>query len=429
MTTRKRLAVNGELLEEKGGWKKIHIYGEPYDRGYAHGVLLYKELKKAKEVLKTIAREYCDMNLTDYIKKSNDIIYPIVKSKYPEFFRELEGISAGARRKGVSFSVERLIAWNACMSLYNVDTPQRCSAFIATGSTTKTGEIVMSHNTHCDYFIGHHFNIILKITPSSGAEFTIQTAAGYIASSTDWFMCANGIIGCETTIGDFKKEPRFGKSGGTPYFCRIRQAMQYANTLDEYCSTMIENNAGDYACAWLFGDTKTNEILVLELGLDVHKITRTSDGAYYSANSVFDLKLRNLETDDIDHDNVEESSGARNVRLDYLLNDKYYGKLDTTIAKQIISDHYDVMLHKENMSSRTVCAHFEDDESCDYAPYGCTDAKVTDANMAKTMSFDGRYGSGCGRVFKVSQFIKAHPEYKKLAPVMRDIKQYDWVRL
>jgi hypothetical protein len=429
MTTRKRLAVNGELLEEKGGWKKIHIYGEPYDRGYAHGVLLYKELKKAKEVLKTIAREYCDMNLTDYLKKSNDAIYPIVKSKYPEFFRELEGISAGARRKGVSFSVERLIAWNACMSLYNVDTPQRCSAFIATGSATKTGEIVMAHNTHCDYFIGHHFNIILKITPSSGVEFTMQAAAGYIASSTDWFMCANGIIGCETTIGDFKKEPRFSKSGGAPYFCRIRQAMQYANTLDEYCSTMIENNAGDYACSWLFGDTKTNEILILELGLDVHKINRTSDGVYYSANSVFDLKLRNLETDDNDHDNVEESSGARNVRLDYLLNDKYYGKLDTKISKQIISDHYDVMFHKDNMSSRTVCAHFEDDESCDCAPYGCMDAKVTDANMAKTMSFDGRYGSGCGRVFKVSQFIKANPEYKKWASVMRDIKKFEWVRL
>jgi hypothetical protein len=420
MTTRKRLAISGELLEEKGGWKKIHIYGEPYDRGYAHGVLLYKELKRAKEVLKTIAREYCDMNLTDYLKKSNDTIYPIVKSKYPEFFRELEGISAGARRKGVSFSVERLIAWNACMSLYNVDTPQRCSAFIATGSATKTGEIVMAHNTHCDYFLGHHFNIILKITPSSGVEFTMQAAAGYIASSTDWFICANGIVGCETTIG---------KSGGTPYFCRIRQAMQYANTLDEYCSTMIENNAGDYACSWLFGDTKTNEILILELGLDIHKINRTSDGAYYSANSVFDLKLRNLETDDNDHDNVEESSGARNVRLDYLLNDKYYGKLDTKIAKQIISDHYDVMFHKENMSSRTVCEHCEDDESCDYAPYGCMDAKVTDANMAKTMSFDGRYGSGCGRVFKVSQFIKAHPEYKKWAPVMRDITKYDWTRL
>jgi hypothetical protein len=141
------------------------------------------------------------------------------------------------------------------------------------------------------------------------------------------------------------------------------------------------------------------------------------------------LKLRNLETDDNDHDNVEESSGARNVRLDYLLNDKYYGKLDTKIAKQIISDHYDVMFHKENMSSRTVCEHCEDDESCDYAPYGCMDAKVTDANMAKTMSFDGRYGSGCGRVFKVSQFIKAHPEYKKWAPVMRDITKYDWTRL
>ena len=426
MTTRKRLVINGELLEETAGWKKIHIYGEPYERGYAHGVLLYKELKKAKEVLKVVAREYCDMTLTEYMKKSNNTIYPIVKSKYPEFFRELEGISAGARRKGVSFTVEHLIAWNSCLSLHKVDKQlQRCSAFIATGSATKTGEIVMAHNTHCEYFMGHHLNIIMKITPSSGIEFTMQTAAGYIASSTDWFLCSNGIIGCETTIGKFNKEPRFG----VPYFCRIRQAIQYASSLDEYCSTMIENNAGDYACSWLFGDTRTNEILMLELGLDINKISRTSDGLYYGANSAFDLKLRVLETNDSTHDNVESMSGARNIRLDYLLNDKYYGKLDTKIAKQIMCDHYDVMLHKENPSSRTICRHCELDETCDYNPKGCTDAKVTDSSMARTMDFHGRFGSGCGRVFKVSPFIKARPEYKKWGAVMRDIKKHDWVRL
>lgn len=425
MTTRKRLAINGELLEEKGGWKKIHIYGEPYDRGYAHGVLLYKELKRAKEVLKVVAREYCDMNLSEYIHKSNTLIYPIVKLKYPEFFRELEGISAGARRKGVSFSVEYLIAWNSCMSLYRIDKPQqRCSAFIATGVATKSGEIVMAHNTHSEYFMGHHLNIIIEITPSSGIGFTMQTAAGYIASSTDWFICASGIVGCETTIGDFNKEPRFDK--GAPYFCRIRRAMQYANSLDEYCQTMIEDNAGDYACSWLLGDIKTNEIMMLELGMDVHKISRTSDGLYYGANSVFDWKLRSLETNDNSHDNIEETSGSRNVRLDYLLNDKYYGKIDVKIAKRIMGDHYDVMLHKENPGSRTICRHCENDE---FKPKGCTDAKVTDSRLARTMSFDGRYGSGCGRVFKVSQFIKAHPEYKKWESVMQDIKKFDWVRL
>jgi len=427
MTTRKRLAINGELLEEKAGWKKIHIYGEPYERGYAHGVLLHKELKKAKEGLTVIAREYCDMSLVDYIKKSNTTIYPIIKSNYPEFFRELEGISAGARRKGVSFSVEHLIAWNSCLSLYTVDTQQRCSAFIATGDATKTGEIVMAHNTHCEYFMGHHLNIIQIITPSTGIEFTMQTAAGFIASSTDWVMCANGIIGCETTIDSFKKEPRFGT--GAPYFCRIRQAMQYANSLDEYCQIMIDDNAGDYACSWLFGDTRTNEILMLELGLNVHKVSRTDNGIYYGANSAFDSKLRNLETNDNDHNNVENTSGARNVRLNYLLNDKYFGKLDVKIAKRIMACHYDVMLHKENPSSRTVCRHCELDETCDFKPKGCTDAKVTDSSMARTMAFHGRFGSGCGRVFKVSQFVKAHPEYKKWTAVMRDIKKHDWVRL
>ena len=38
--------INGEIILEKEGWKKVHVYGDPYEIGYAHGYLLSKELKR-----------------------------------------------------------------------------------------------------------------------------------------------------------------------------------------------------------------------------------------------------------------------------------------------------------------------------------------------------------------------------------------------
>ena len=429
MSTRKRqspLAINGKLIEETKGWKKIHIYGEPFERGYAHGVLLFKELKRVKDTLKFMVQSSLKLDMPEYMKQCNKTIYPIIKSKYPEFFRELEGISAGAKRKGTIMSVEYLIAWNSILSISeNENKAARCSAFIATGDATKNGDIVMAHNTHCDFLTGQLSNIIMTVTPSTGGEFTMQTLPGYIASATDFFVCVNGIIGCETTIAGFLPKPRFG----APYFCRIRQAMQYANTLDDCCRIMIEDNAGDYANSWLFGDINTNEILMLELGLDTHKISRTTNGVYYGMNSAIDLRLRYLETNDNSHDDLTTSVGARNSRLDYLLNDKYYGKLDIRTAKLVMSDHYDSMLNKNVMSSRNICKHCELDETCEYKPKGCVDAKVTNSNMARTMSFYGRFGSGCGRAFKVAPFIRAHPEHKKWAAVLKDIPKFEWTKL
>jgi hypothetical protein len=362
------------------------------------------------------------MNLSDYVKKCNELILPKLKSEYPEFYAELEGISAGAKRKGTMLSTEHLVAWNSILSIFSTKTENmRCSAFIATGNATKTRDIVMAHNTHSDFFTGQLLNIIIKVTPSQGREFVLQTSPGYIASSSDWFVCANGIIGCETTISKFKKEPNF--KTGAPYFCRIRQVMQYANALDDCMKMMTERNAGDYACSWLFGDTRTGEIMQLELGLDVYSVNRTKDGVYYGANSAFDLKLRQTETNDTDHDNSNSSVGARTIRLNHLLNEEYYGKIDIPIAKRIMSDH------QPNMGSLNICKHCEIDETCHYKPKGCTDAKVTDTSLAKTMSFYGRFGSGCGRVFNVSKYVKAHPEHKKWSAVLKDIKKHGWVRL
>jgi hypothetical protein len=121
------------------------------------------------------------------------------------------------------------------------------------------------------------------------------------------------------------------------------------------------------------------------------------------------------------------SSGARNVRLHFLLYETYYGKINIENAKKIISDHYDVLLGKEIMNSRGICKHMEKD-SDDIFPFGCTDGKVIDSVSAREMSFYGRMGSSCGRPFSVHSFIKEHPRFKSWKEYLHDMKRYPWTK-
>lgn len=424
-------SIHGSIIEEKAGWKSIHIYGDPYERGYAHGYLLANELHQIKESFAFILQTNIKTTIGRFIDACRRKIIPILKRSYPELFDEMRGISAGAKRAGVTASLDLIVALNSYMSLYTnsevIKTKMRCSAFIATGSATESGEIVMAHNTHTDFATGRFCNIVMRITPTKGHEFVMQTHPGLVASSTDWFVCSSGIIGCETTIAYTDFDTDF--VNGHPYFCRIRMVMQYAKSLDECYDVMLNNNAGDYACSWLLGDTSNGEIMLLELGLKEHNMKRTHNGVFHGMNSAMGFKLRSLETTDSSHDDPTTSVGSRNNRLDYLLNDKYKGKLNANNAKTIISDHYDNLTHTDVMCGRSICVHRELDEMTHYRPGGCVDGKVVDSTMARKMRFAGRFGSSCGRVFKVKKYMKAHPEWKKYEPYLVDFPNYKWVTL
>jgi hypothetical protein len=422
------LPIQGEIQEVKSGWKKVYIYGEPYIRGYAHGYLLFEELKRVKIVLPFIIKDQLQITLSEYMKKNKEMIVPIVKTHYFELYEELRGISDGAKMNGVNISVDYLIAWNAFLSLYSYykdGNIERCSVFIACGDATENGDIIMAHNTHSDYATGQLLNIVLRVNPTVGSEFVMQTSAGFIASSSDWFISKSGIIGCETTISNINYKPEFG----APYFCRIRQLMQYANTLDDCVNIMSENNAGDYACSWLFGDIKNNEIMLFELGLRVKNIQKTKNGVFYGMNSPISFKIRNLETTYNTISDISTSSGSRNERMNFLLNNEYYGKINIQNAKKVMSDHYDSFLQKEHVGFRNVCRHSEVETGNKLALYGSTDSKITNSKMAADMIFLGRFGSGCGRSFKIKEFIHKYNEYKKWENVVDDFKPYRWVSL
>lgn len=430
--------VHGKILEKKAGWITLEIYGDATQRGFAHGVLLRESLAKVKQSLKFIIKENVPgVTYKKFMSDCAKIIIPKIKQFFPEIFQELKSITSGANSVGCLITFDELVAWNSYLSMYYLYNKSikvekehgRCSTFISTGKASKNGDIIMAHNTHSDFLTGQLSNVIMYVYPEKGFKFVMQTSPGFIASGTDWFLCSSGIIGCESTISEITYKAEFG----TPYFCRIRQAMQYGKSLDEYVEIMLDKNAGDYPCSWFFGDINTNEIMMLELGLNIHSVQRTTNGVFYGMNSVHNYELRMEETADRTYDDKKENS--RKFRLDYLLNDKYFGKIDTENAKKILADHYDSDLKEHVRNKRSICAHYEYDGTrannhhTYHDLYGCTDGKVVDTQMVKKLQFEGRFGSSCGRYFYIQDHIMKYPRYKEWSQYVSDFPTEPWIKI
>lgn len=439
MTTR----VKNGISYDKNGWKYISIKGKPRERGYAYGYLCANDFKEIQKTLHFLMLEAYGMDWSYFIKEISADFKELTARDFNEFYEEMEGITDGCNANGCKTDIDEIIAWNFYCSIpywYSTKSDShfgkeggakdKCSAFMAVGDWTEDGKIVCAHNSFCDFVDGQFSNVVLDVDPAEGHRFIMQTSPCWIWSGTDFFVTAKGIIGTETTIGGFLPyEKKY------PIGYRIRKAMQYGNSLDEYCEILLHENSGDYANSWLFGDTNTNEILRIELGLKHHSIERTKNGFFIGFNAPYDEKIRNLECNNSGFYDVRRHQGARMVRLGDLM-DQHKGKLNVGIAKQIISDHYDVYLNKQdNPCSRTVCSHYDLDareymsqesRPKPFAPHGAVDGIVCDATLAKKMAFIGRFGNSCGTAFNKEDFFKKHRQYEKFYSYIKDRPSQEW---
>ena len=305
----------------------------------------------------------------------------------------------------------------------------RCSGFMAVGSYTKDKKIVCGHITFDNFITGQNYNVMLDIQPSKGARILMQTAPGKMSSETDFYVTSNGFMCTETTIGGFNKFEL-----KDPICCRIRAAMQYGRTLDEMAKYLTTNNSGDYANAWLIGDTNTNTIMRVELGLKYVNIEKKKDGCFIGFNSADDPRLRNLECANTGHYDMRRHQGARHVRLTELM-EQHKGAIDLKIAEEIMADHKDVYLDRINPCSRTVCSHYELDDRAfmsdpsrpkPFQPRGSLDGKVCDTTLCKKMGFMARWGTSCGIPFDKAEFCKRNIIWADQAPYLRDRPQQPW---
>lgn len=419
------------------GWIFVHLEGSPSAIGYQHGYLLTAEIEDSKKAIELSTTHEVNQSWLALRKVAERYFWPKVPTEYKQ---ELEGMADGLHAHGSKLDVMDLVTMNGFMEFsYYYDELKRregkptvshaaehCSAFVATGSYTQDGKIVIGHNNWTDYLTASRWDIIFDIVPASGHHIIMDGMPGLIHSGDDFGINDAGIMITETTIGSF-----YGfDEHATPEFVRARKAMQYSESIDDFARIMKDGNNGGYANTWLVGDRKTNEIGQLELGLKNVTLKRTKDGYFVGSNFPINPKLIAEETTfPINDPNTPNL--CRHRRWDQLMAE-YKGRIDVAAGQKFETDHYDVVTKEIDPNERTLCGHIDLSSrgmkgwEPPYGPAGVAEAKVADSDMAEKMSFVAGAGHPCGVAFHAAEHLKAHPQFAWQKPLLRDLDANPW---
>ncbi|MES2391179.1 MAG: C45 family peptidase, partial [Acidobacteriota bacterium] len=269
--------LKGSYKFHEGGWTYVHLTGTPAEIGFQHGFLMAREIEDNLHVYSVEAPNLYKRDWSWFREAGKTVLWPHLDAEYQA---ELQGIADGLKAQGSKADLWDVVALNGDEELTGyylpmVDAqehkkvppaataPGKCSAFIATGSATKDGKIVIAHSNWSSYAEGERWTVVFDIVPAKGYRMLMDGTPGIITSQDDFGINSAGLMITETTLPmaagfDVK---------GVPEFQRSREAMQYASSIDEYAAIMRKGNNGGYANSWMIGDRKTNEIGYLELGL------------------------------------------------------------------------------------------------------------------------------------------------------------------
>jgi hypothetical protein len=434
--------LKGGYSFKQGGWTFVHLQGTPEQIGFQHGYLLAREIEDSLHVYQVEGVHLDGRPWSFFREAGKTVLWPRLDQEYKD---ELKGIVDGLKAQGSTVDLWDVVAMNGDEELTGyylpwlnakekkanppaAVAPGKCSAFIATGSATKDGKIVIAHSNWSPYAEGERWTVAFDIVPAKGYRMMMDGTPGVITSQDDFGVNSAGLMITETTLPMFKGfDPK-----GIAEFERSRKAMQYASSIDEYAAIMRAGNNGGYANSWLVGDRKTGEIAFLELGLKHTPLEKKKDGYFVSSNFSKDPLVIRDDTPGFNPNNLASSMNARRVTATAFMQ-AHYGKLDTQLAEEYLSDHYDSFEKKVEADRRSLCGHEDVDKvgekvwgSKAFAPSGAVTGKVTDSDMAAKMSFIGRAGHPCGEDFLVAPFLAAHPEFAWEKPILGDMKAGPW---
>ena len=427
---------------ERGGWTYVHLEGDPGQIGFEHGQLLAAEIADMVKVIQLESQHETGRDWAFFRDAGRKMLWPHIDAEYRQ---ELEGIARGVQSKGGKLDVWDIVALNGGIELpqyyvpwlnkreHALNAPKilpegRCSAFIATGSYTKGGKIVIAHNNWSSYAEGARWTIVFDIEPAHGHRILMDGEPGVITSQDDFGVNDAGMMITETTITQFEGWDPDGK----PEFVRSRRALQYAASINQYIGLIEDGNNGGYANDWLIGDRKTGEIAYLELGLKNTPVWRSNDGYFVSSNFARDPQLMKSETPEFDPSNLSHSENARRVTWEKKMAESK-GLIDIAMAEQFMADHDDSFTGKTQADERSLCGHVDKVKSgvpeWDWGPYypgGAVTGKVADSDLAAGLSLVAHAGHPCGEDFLAAPFLAAHPEYSYLKPILKDMKSGPW---
>ncbi|MGZ3460555.1 MAG: C45 family autoproteolytic acyltransferase/hydrolase, partial [Archangium sp.] len=390
---------------DDGGWKYIHIEGEPYERGRQYGELVADDIVRYMEKLGTLKNRQDAVNGWGQMRLLSDSLF--LRKFDPEFLEEMKGIADGVNKAGVKFKDHELdlldvVTLNSAVDLSQLEsanhvsaTPlsgrtflkaedetahagegDHCSSFVATKSATRDGQFIMGQIFMWNGYTGVHWDVMLDVQPTRGHRFVMQTFPGGIHSGADWFINDAGIVIGETTVGQTPFNP-----DGTPQSNRIRKAAQYASSIDEVTRLLSDRNNGLYTNDWTLADTKTGEGACLTLGTKKTRLWRTGSPGHtadtpghlkdfiWANNNNRDLEVRKEYIPNPQNAPVDLAFNTWNRDIAFQKYFEEHGKGDIDLDNAI-----------RLMASSPI-----------NRPHAC-DGKVTTSEMASKLMFLAHYG-------------------------------------
>ncbi len=407
------------------GWLVVHVEGAPYDRGYQQGRLLAEEIAAYQKTLATHRSTKDPAAGWRDLRVLADAL--VLRTYRREYLEEMQGIadgasSAGARIDGRRFELVDVAALNSFIELDFLpraleatptgleglkfrtpdvaapaaETEEHCSAFAADRRATRDGDIVFGHITMFSLPIVRHFNVWLDVEPTDGFRFVMQGYPGAIQSGLDYYLNSAGILITETTIAQTTFNAR-----GSSVASRIREAAQYADSIDAAVERLGAAGNGLYTNEWILADVETGEIAMYELGTAKSKLWRgtrnewpgDTAGFYWGCNNAKDQALR-LETLAATNDRPIDALFAPRPR------DRAWLNLFAARRGRIAAPF-----------------GFEAFGGAPIVGYQSCDAKFTNSAAAKKLESWALFGPPLGRVWMPKRSdAERHPDVQPLVP-------------
>ncbi|QTD43934.1 C45 family autoproteolytic acyltransferase/hydolase [Ottowia testudinis] len=421
----------------QAGWTVLHIEGPPRERGLQHGHLMAAEIAAYIRALS----EYWGPKAPPAAWARNRAVSRqlFLKGFPAEQMQEMQGIADGASAAGARvpeggrmrrLDVLDIITLNASNEIDTIQDalavtphapdirvatqqgapaeprparvprkqrPQRCNAFIANGPATADGQIVFGHITMYDLYPANFYNVWMQIQPTSGHRFVMQTTPGGMHSGMDYSINEAGMLLAETTLDQGPMVP-----GGTPLAARVRQAQQYADSIESATAMLTQGDNGLCSTEWVMGDLKRNEIALLTLAGGQSRLRRGSrqewfegaEGFYWSDNNIKEPGARLAATARRDGRPSAAAIYPPSKRDAVWLREyqAHKGRIDLDFARRLLS------------TPEIVSA------------YGI-DAKYTDARLAAQLQTWGTFGPPTGTLWPPTPTeVRDHALIRPLVP-------------
>ncbi|HVU85882.1 MAG TPA: C45 family autoproteolytic acyltransferase/hydrolase [Pirellulales bacterium] len=412
----------------QAGWIVLHVEGAPYERGYQHGRLMAAEIV---EFIKTRAKCRSPKASTEAWRDVRTLVNALFLRRYDaEYLEEMKGIADGAAAVGAKYDdrpvdLIDIVTLNSDMEMsyltpgvhatatglddetyhqpISTERPhaaeEHCSAFAATAPATADGEIIFGHITMCGLADAHQYNVWLDIAPKAGHRIVMQSYPGGIMSGLDYYINSAGILVLETTI----RQTDFDITGQV-LASRIRQAVQYAGTIDQAIKILSTANNGLYSNEWMLADINTGEIAMFELGTHKSKLWRSSRhewpgdtrGFYWGCNNAKDMEVR------------KESLPTLG------------GKPGNVVLHPTDRDRTWLRLFREKQGKLTADFGFEAFTTAPLAAFPSCDAKFTTTKLAKELKSWALFGPPLGRAWMPTEDDREH------CPGLQPLVSNDW---